>query len=206
MTSDIFTRHVRPIAVATGSLFAVAQLAVYLATRDGDLAQVATTGLYRWSCVLLLAGFVGLTFAAIALHARQAGRAGILGLVGLGGAVTGTVLMAGDWWFETFAVPFYAETMPQIFDVPGAGWLGAGGLTSYVVFALGWAVLGIACLRAGSVSTPAGIAMIVGGLVGYAAVAPPYGIALGAAVVWAGLATRTVRSGARHLEPVSTTR
>ena len=193
--------HTRTIAVAAGSVFAVAQLAVFLAAGRGDRAEVTATAFYRGSCVLLLAGFIGLVFAAFALYARQGGRAGMLGAAGLAGAVTGTVLMAGDWWFETFAVPFYAEVLPQTLDVQGSGWLAAGGLTSYVTFALGWALFGLAGLRAGALSRPAGVALIVGGLVGYGAVLPPYGFALGAAVVWAGLTVRGVPADERALQP-----
>jgi hypothetical protein len=192
MTVNPSTRNVRSIAVAAGSVFAVAQLAVFLAAR-GEPADFGPTGFYRWSSVLLLAGFIGLTFAAFALYDRQAGRGGTLGVIGLIGAVTGTVLMAGDWWFETFAVSFYAEVFPQVLEVKGAGWLAVGGLTSYLTFALGWAVFGLAALRSGAVSKAAGAALIVGGLLGYGAVMPPYGFAIGPAVVWAGLSTRNVR-------------
>jgi hypothetical protein len=115
-------------------------------------------------------------------------------VVGLIGAVTGTVLMAGDWWFEMFAVSYYADVFPQLLQVKAAGWLAVGGFTSYVTFALGWAVFGLAALRSGAVSKAAGVALIVGGLLGYAAVTPPYGFAIGAAVVWAGLSTRSVRT------------
>ena len=189
------------VVVATGILFAAAQLAVYATTIGREATDFAATTVYRAACVLLLAGFVGLIFAAVALHARMAGRAGALGTAGLVGAVTGTVLMAGDWWYETFAVSFYAEVAPQVLDVKGAGWLAAGGLVSYVVFALGWALVGIAALRAGTFSRWAGIALIVGGIAGFGAVLPPYGFALGAAVAWAGLAARTVRTGRQVLDP-----
>jgi len=196
MTTNPLTRHVGSVAVAAGSVFAVAHLVVFLA-RQGDLAEVVNSGFYRWSCVLLLAGFIGLVFAAFALHDKQAGRAGVLGMVGLVGAVTGTVLMAGDWWFETFAVPYYGEVLPQILEIRGAGWLAVGGGVSYLTFALGWAVFGLATLRAGVLSKAAGVALIVGGLIGYGAVMPPYGFAIGAAVVWAGLAARKVRADDR---------
>jgi hypothetical protein len=200
MTVNSVTRQVRPVAVAAGSLFAVAQIAVFLAARGDTPADFATTGFYRWSCVLLLAGFVGLVFAAFALHHRG----GVLGTAGLVGAVTGTVLMAGDWWFETFAVPFYAETAPQILDVKGAGWLAAGSLVSYATFALGWAVFGLAAWRSGALPRTAALALVVGGLVGYGAVLPPYGFAIGAAVAWAGLASRSVRSADRTPDPAMT--
>jgi hypothetical protein len=203
MTVNRRTRHVRTIAVAAGSVFAVAQLAVFLAAGRGDVAEVTGTAFYRASCVLLLAGFIGLVFAAFAMYDRQGGRAGPLGAAGLAAAVTGTVLMAGDWWFETFAVPFYADAVPQILDVRGGGWLAAGGLISYVTFALGWALFGLAGMRAGAFSRAAGVAIIVGGLVGYGAVLPPYGFALGAAVVWAGLTVRGVPAEERVLHPAT---
>ena len=185
-----FHAYARPITIVAGSVFALAHLLVFAATATGEMPSVATTGFYRWSCVLLLAGFVGLAFAAVALHARQEGRGGALGLIGLVGALTGTVLMAGDWWFETFAVPFYASALPQMFEIEGGGWLGYGGLTSYLTFALGWAILGYSCLRSGAVPMAAGIALLIGGLIGYGAVAPPNGFALGAAIVWAGITLR----------------
>ncbi len=195
--------HRHTVALGAGILFTAGQVAVVLAGLRGDPSAVTTTALYRWSCVLLLAGFTGLIVAAFALHGGRAGRGGLLGTIGLLGAVTGTVLMAGDWWFETFAVPFYAEVAPQVLDIRGAGWLAAGGITSYLTFALGWALFGLACLRAGAVSRPAGVAMIVGGLVGYGAVLPPYGAVLGVAVAWAGLAWRDVGAGGRVRQPAT---
>jgi hypothetical protein len=197
MAINPFTRQVRLIAVAAGSVFAVGHLVVFVALRQGERTEAVTTGFYRWGCLLVLAGFIGLVFAAFTLYDSQAGRSGALGRAGLVGAVTGTVLMAGDWWFETFAVPFYAAELPQIMDIRGAGWLAVGGFTSYVTFALGWALFGVAAVRAGAPSRAAGIALIVGGLIGYLAVLPPYGVAIGVAVVWAGLAADGARPGDR---------
>ena len=182
--------HARRIAIVAGTLFAVGQLAVYLATRGQSIAEFAPTGFYRASCVLLLAGFIGLVFTAFALHSRLPDQGTVTGRIGLAGAVTGTVLMAGDWWFETFAVPFYAQKLPQLLEVPGGGGLAAGGLASYVTFALGWALLGFACLRTGLVGKAVGFTLIAAGLLGYGAVAPPSGLALGVALVWAGLTLR----------------
>ena len=194
-------RRSTTVITAAGILFAAAQLAVYATTIGRDPTDFAAGTAYRAACVLLFAGFVGLIFAAFGLHGLMAGRAGALGTAGLIGSVTGTVLMAGDWWYETFAVSFYAGAAPQVLDIKGAGWLAAGGLTSYAVFAIGWALVGIAGLRAGTFSRWACVGLIVGGIVGYGAVLPPYGFALGAAVAWAGLAARTARTRADELDP-----
>ena len=50
-----------------------------------------------------------LIIALLVNYERQAFEAGALGVVGLGAAVLGTVFMAGDWWYEAFAVPWLAD-------------------------------------------------------------------------------------------------
>jgi hypothetical protein len=56
---------------------------------------------------LLLLGLVG-------LYARQAAASGTLGLVGLLVAVLGTMLLAGAWWLEAFAVPWAVLKAPAL--------------------------------------------------------------------------------------------
>ena len=77
---------------------------------------------------------------------------------------------------------------PEILDIKGSGWLAVGGLLSYVSFAVGWALFGLAVYRARVVAPLVGLGVVVGGLIGYAAVLPPYGVPLGLAVSGLGLA------------------
>lgn len=58
--------------------------------------------------IVLLAGFIVLMFALIAVHGLQAEKAGRLGIAAFSAAIVGTMMLAGDLWFETFAVPWLA--------------------------------------------------------------------------------------------------
>ena len=182
-----FARHVRPITVSVGLLFLAGQLAV-LATLDrSDLQATGTSTAYRASTALLLLGFAGLLLAAGSLYSVQATRAGTLGVVGVCGAMLGTFLLGGDLWFETFGVPWYAQVAPEVLDIKGSGWLAVGGLTSYLAFAVGWALLGVASYRARVLHPLWCLALVVGGLIGYGAALPPYGVPLALALLGVGV-------------------
>ena len=62
-----------------------------------------------------LAGFCVLMFALIGVHGRQAHKAGRLGTFGFSAALLGTMMLGGDLWFESFAVPWLAEgPLPEV--------------------------------------------------------------------------------------------
>lgn len=179
-------RHAGTIAAVAGALFAVAQLVSFATTDRTDLTGTLAGLPYRLSAIAVLVGFAGLAIAAVAVYERQAGAAGRLGAAGLGAALLGTFFLGGDYWFETFAVPWYAVVLPDILRIPGAGWLAAGGTTSYFLFSLGWLLFGVASLRAKVFPRLVCVAVMLGGVVGFFAALPPYGAVLGVAVLWLG--------------------
>ena len=64
--------------------------------------------------------------------------------------------------------------------------LGAG--SSFVLFALGWVMFGLASLRARVFPLAISIAIVVGGLAGFQALAtPPLGAILALAMAWLGI-------------------
>jgi hypothetical protein len=139
--------------------------------------------------IIYLAGFIVLMFALIAVYGLQASMAGRLGVAGFALAIVGTMMLAGDLWFEAFAVPWWAAG-------PGAQGLTAqpslimalGALSSYFLFAAGWTLFGIASVRARVFPLPIAIAIIIGGIVGYKApLVAPGGIPLGIALVLLGI-------------------
>ena len=141
-------RNAGVIAIVSGALFAAAQLVTFATMNRADLAGTLAGWPYRASAVTLLVGFAGLAIAAVALYERQAAAAGRLGAIGLCTALLGTFFLGGDYWFETFAVPWYAVVLPEILTIPGADWLAVGGTTSYLLFSLGWLLFAVAGLRA----------------------------------------------------------
>jgi hypothetical protein len=80
------------------------------------------------------------------LWSFKAAQAGKLGAAGVCAALVGTFFLGGDYWFETFAVPWYAVVRPEILRIPGADWLAVGGTTSYVLFSTGWVLFAISSI------------------------------------------------------------
>ena len=102
-------------------------------------------------------------------------------------ALIGTTFLAGDLWFEAFAVPWLGDVAPAAFHLAG-GTLVIGAFTGYVLFAVGWVLFGLASLRARVFPRPISIAIVIGGVIGFQAALPPFAIplalAIGALGIW----------------------
>lgn len=186
--TPLFARSAGALAIAAGSLLVVGQLIWLPFDPEGNLA----TSLNHWfnaGTVAYFAGFVVLVFALIGVHGQQAARAGRFGTFGFAAALLGTIMLGGDLWFESFAVPWLAAG-------PGADGLastpsilmGLGALSSYFLFAAGWVSFGLASLRARVFPAWISLLVVVGGIAGYQALLAPWGIplaiAVGALGVW----------------------
>jgi len=125
----------------------------------------------------------------VALTAVYFGNHRVLGVVGLVGYLTaslGTVLVAGDWWFEAFAVPMIGANAPAILELPPRGSLIAGALITVGMFAAGWTMFGVAILRSRVCSRPAAVLLVLGGTCGVLALSTPFQIPLAVAIGWMG--------------------
>ena len=174
-----------PLALLTGTLLVVAQLAMWpfdaqdhVATSQSVVFQLAGALYFIAFCLLLLT-----LLTAYFWESREAGR---LGVVGVTAAAVGTMALGGDLWFETFAVPWIADEAPGAFDTDPTVLLAVGAISSYLLFAVGWCLFGVASLRAGVFPKAVSAAIIVGGAAGYAALLSPFGIPLGLAMVGLG--------------------
>jgi hypothetical protein len=101
-----------------------------------------TTGMSLLAAVLILFGLVG-------LNLRQSEAAGALGRVGFLVAFLGTALVVGTVWTEFFVAPSLALEAPEFLDaeeIPGL--LDVGFISTYTLLSLGWALFGMAALRA----------------------------------------------------------
>ena len=88
----------------------------------------------------------------------------------------------GNMWFDGFAAPWLAEVLPEAFTAPKTPILQIGAVLSYLLFALGWVLYGLAALRARAVPVGLALALVVGGVLGYHSGLPPYGTPIGLAV------------------------
>ena len=69
----------------------------------------ATTPAYTLIYTLALLGMGTLLLALTAIYIREFAALGRLGLIGYLTAFLGTVMVAGDWWFEAYAIPKIAS-------------------------------------------------------------------------------------------------
>lgn len=166
MTESLLARSAGPLAIVAGALVVVTRVVIMLTTpADIDSLKVfvlSTT--HAINGVASIVAFGILVFALVASYDLQAREAGVLGVIGLGAAILGTVFMAGDWWYEAFAVPRLAEVAPEVMDTFATGRLLAGGLTSFALFGIGWVLYGIAGVRARVFLAAISWAIVAGGL------------------------------------------
>lgn len=116
--------------------------------------------------MLRVLAFFFLLLGLVGLYACQSEAAGRLGLAGFLLAFLGSMLIAGDLWFEAFAFPYFADVASRVIEGgdPG-GTLIAGAVVSFLTFNVGWLVFGIASFRAGVFPRAATVVLVVGALI-----------------------------------------
>jgi hypothetical protein len=188
----------------SGLVFAAVDVARLLATdRSLDRIEMMRQTPFQVTNALYWLVFIGLTLALVSVYFRFGGRTGRLSAVGFCFALVGTLDMAGNMWFDGFAAPWIADVAPGAILAGGSGMLAIGGLSSYVLFALGWMVFGIAGWRSRMFPAWIGVAFVVAGVLGYNAGLPPYGIPIG--LVMAALGSWIIRTGAPAATPIGST-
>lgn len=195
MTESPLTRYAGRIALAAGCLFTATQLVMAVTLDRTEFLASMSNPVYLVSAVTQFAAFCLLLLALVAVYGREARQAGMFGLVGVSAAVAGTMHLAGNYWFEVFAVPWLVQTAPEVMGAPRNGLLVIGGLSSYALFAAGWMLFGLASLRARVFPAAICAAIVLSGLIGFRAAAPPFGVPLGltvAALGWWMVATSAV--------------
>ena len=158
----------------------------------------ATTPAYTLTYTLALLGMGTLLLALTAIYTRESAALGRLGLIGYLTAFLGTLMVAGDWWFEAFAVPMIATEAPEVLDLPPSGSVLVGAIATVGLYTVGWTLFGLAALRARAFPRAAGLLLLAGGLAGPLALSTPYQIPLAIAIGWIGL---TLQPESRSASP-----
>ena len=102
MSESPLSTHARPIAVVAGGLFAVAHVGRFLVMDPSNLVTMMLNPAFRLFSAAYAITFPLILIALVALYWREAQEAGVFGAVAFCIAVTGTVALAGDMWFEGF--------------------------------------------------------------------------------------------------------
>lgn len=204
MPESALSRYAGPIVLIVGAYLAVIHLALeFVFIRFSDLAVMLADPIFRGVNLAYAAAFSGLAIAACAAYDRQAREAGRFGLVALCAAIIGTVNLGANMWFEGFAVPWLAGEVPQILTAEKTLFWQVGYYSSYLLFAIGWVLFGLASLRARVFPRLISLAIVAGGAIGFLAARPPYGVALGLALLSLGIwMVRTRRAAETPAQPI----
>jgi hypothetical protein len=205
MPESALSRYAGPIVLIVGAYLAVIHLALqFVIIRFTDLAEMEADPTFRGVNLAYAAAFSGLAIAACAAYDRQARAAGTFGLVGLCAAIIGTVNLGANMWFEGFAVPWLAGEVPQILTIEKTLFWQFGYYSSYLLFAIGWVLFGLASLRARVFPRLISLAIVAGGIIGFLAARPPYGVPLGLALLSLGIwMVRTQRAANTSARPTT---
>jgi hypothetical protein len=150
----------------------------------GTSALIIVRVFYMVSLTLMLLGLVG-------LYARQVEQSGSLGLIAFLVAIFGIVMTAGAQWGAAFLGPWLAEVAPAILDAEPTGLFVAGFILTFLLFALGWLLFGLASLQAKVLPRGASILMIVGAALFFVMLfleLPGSTVVFGVALAWLGYA------------------
>ena len=116
MSESPLSTHAGPIAVIAGALFAVVHVGQFAVMDRSNLLMMATNPAFQLLSAAYAITFPLLLIALTALYWRQARESGLFGAIAYCTAVTGTVALAGDMWFEAFATPWLARVAPVVFS------------------------------------------------------------------------------------------
>lgn len=178
-----------PLCVVTGALIALTTAIGRFVSDPEHLAQTSGEPAAVINGVVALIASVLLVFVLIALYEQQGDRGGSLRVVAFTVALVGTVLLAGDFWFETFVVPYLADVAPATLGGDPGGALLIGAVVTFTVFAVGWLLFGITSYRDRSLPRAPVILLAAAAVLG----APPGElgkIVFGIALVWLGISLR----------------
>jgi hypothetical protein len=186
MLPSPLTRLAGPTSLIAGVLIIVAQL-LMLPFDPKDHLATSTDPVFQIAGGIYMAGFLTLMLALVGAYGWGVHTAGRLGVIAFATALVGTMMLGGDLWFETFAVPWIADEAPAAFDTDPTMVLAIGAIASYLSFAIGWALFGIAALRARAFPKAISATIIVGGLLGFQALLAPFGIPIALAITALGV-------------------
>ena len=187
MSDSPLFRLAGPIAIGTGGLVAAVHVGMQLVFDRADPIASVFDPAFRVLCIAYAGTFSLLLIALVAVYGRQARAAGTFGALGLCAAIIGTMNLGADMWYEAFGAPWFVDVAPQLWIAEKAPIWVAGYLSSYLLFAFGWALFGLSCLRARVFPAAYSLGIVLGGLIGFWAAMPPIGVPLGLALVALGL-------------------
>ena len=195
MSSSNLIRWAGLAALVGGVLYLVAEVLGLPTLNRENFSETASTASFAIQQLAYLLGVVFVLLGLLGLYVHQSEAAGALGLIGFLVAFLGTVLIGGFIWASAFIAPALATEAPRFLDAgppPGL-------LPTFIIFAVGWVLFGIATLRGRVFPRAAAILLIVGAV--FTVLPLPFTtVVFAVAVAWLGFALFTGR-GASAEQP-----
>jgi hypothetical protein len=181
-----FVRHAGWLSITAGVVFLIAQTVMWTFGQRMN-PETSQNPVFIAAKIVLLAGFVVLMFALIAVHGLQAQQAGRLGIGAFSVAIVGTMMLAGDLWSESFAVPWLAGARTGKSDRQAVSDIRTG--RHRRLFPLRRRMDLVRHREPAGCVFPLAlsIGVIIGGLAGYQALLAPWAIPLGLAIAALGI-------------------
>jgi hypothetical protein len=191
MSSSSLIRWSGLAALVGSVLLVVLDVAEFALLGDQAESVAAATGaliIVRASFIMAIALII---LGLVGLYARQAEQTGVLGLIAFLVAFIGSVMVAGLQWGAAFISPWLAGVAPELLDTEPSEALMAGIMLSFVLFALGWLLFGLASLRARALPRGAAVLLMVGAALMFVLLLlelPGFTVVFGVALAWMGYA------------------
>ena len=186
MSRTPLARMAGPIALATGGLLLVQQLLMVTILDRSQIEATMASPMFVPLAVLYFVAFCGLLATLITTYAWQAERAGVFGAIGFLAAIIGTMFLAGDLWFEAFAVPWLGNVARPRCTSP-AGCCSTARSPATSCLRLAGSCTASRDFRARVFPRLISVAIMIGGLIGFQGALPPFAIPLALAVAWLGI-------------------
>jgi hypothetical protein len=202
MSASLISRLAGPAAVVSGALLVAGELIIWQFDVSDHVAT-STDPLFQVGQAIYFLGFVGLMVFLFASSRTYDDRGSRFGVFATLAALVGTMALGGDLWFESFAVPWIADEVPGAFDTDPTVVLALGAISSYLLFAIGWVLYGIAGFRTRAYPRWLTVALVIAGALGFNALLAPFGLPLGLVVGTIGIWTLRTRSRADREVPAT---
>jgi hypothetical protein len=191
MSSSNLIRWSGLVALIGGVLFVILDVVDFISFGNQPFTAVATTGVWTIAQGAYIVAAIFITLGLVGLYVCQAQQTGTLGLVAFVVTFIGGMMATGSTWSEAFFGPWLSEAAPELMEANPAGSVITGAILSYLLFALGWFLFGLASLRAKVLPRGAAVLLMIGAVVflvlGFLDL-PFAGVVFGAAVAWLGSA------------------
>ena len=176
-------------ALVGGALFVILNIVEAIAFGNQPHTEIATTGAWLIVQLTYILMVALITLGLVGLYVRQAKAAGSLGLIAFLVAFFGSILAAGSIWSEAFFGAWLAEAAPELLEADPSGVVSFGALLSFLLFALGMLLFGLASLQANVLPRGASVLLVIGAVL-FVVLAfldlPFAGVVFGAAMAWLG--------------------